>query len=347
MSQEPRTDRPGPTDRPAPPGGAPSRRRWGPWAALLAAVGPLGCATLGGDPGQSLVPSRYETRTGPFAVYTGVPIAPDGPTIRNLQSLERDLTSTLSLRVPPEQTPIEVYVLRDREAFTHFLTIYYPELPPRRAFFLAQGPRRVVYTFHNDRLDEDLRHEAAHALLNAAVGDLPLWLDEGLAEYFEGPEGRQGLNPEHLARLPDDLKGGWRPDLARLERLKNVREMSPRDYREAWAWVHYLLNEPGAGKADLLAYLGDLHAGAAAGEAPPPLSDRLARSGPGSGQAMLTHLDRVRTAPPKAPVAAKPNPAEPTVLLQDSALDPSARTPQRRSLLQRFLGLFSSSGRSS
>src|SRR5438876_73243 len=90
------------------------------------------------------------------------------------------------------------------------------------------------------------------ATLVGDAGQRPLWLDEGLAEYFEGPEGSQGLNPEHIARLPDDLKSGWRPDLARLESLATVREMAPRDYREAWAWVHYLLNDPAPCKTALL-----------------------------------------------------------------------------------------------
>ena len=35
--------------------------------------------------------------------------------------------------------PVEIYVLDDRNAFAHFLKFYYPELPPRRAFFLARG----------------------------------------------------------------------------------------------------------------------------------------------------------------------------------------------------------------
>ncbi len=83
------------------------------------------------------------------------------------------------------EDPIEVYILNDRQDFEHFLKFYYPELPPRRAFFIAKGSQRVVYTFASPRLEEDLRHEATHALLRGAFGDLPLWLDEGLAEYFE------------------------------------------------------------------------------------------------------------------------------------------------------------------
>ena len=309
-----------------------------PYLAVLTAVVCQGCATLGGDPGQSLVPTRYETRTGPFVVYSNSPINADSASIRCLHSLERDLGATLGVRVRPDGPPVEIYVLRDRDAFTHFLTFYYPELPPRRAFFLAQGPRRVIYTFHNDRLDEDLRHEATHALLHVAVGDLPLWLDEGLAEYFEGPDGRQGLNPEHLARLPEDFKTGWRPDLARLESLKSVRDMTPRDYRESWAWVHYLLNGPAPGKAALLAELADLTSRPKTAET---FTVRLARHEPATAQRLLAHLDRVGSSTPPAPVASADAPVDPTVLLQNSSI-----APARKSFFGRLLGWMGLSGKS-
>jgi len=325
-----------------------SRRRRGLGLALVAvAVAGLGgCATVGGNAGQPLVPARADRRVGPFQVYSNQPIPPDSSALRSLQALERDLSTQLRLRVGEDVPPVEVYILKDRDAFAHFLTFYHPELPPRRAFFLAQGPQRVVYTFYNDRLDEDLRHEATHALLHATVGDLPLWLDEGLAEYFEGPEGRQGLNPEHLARLPDDLKAGWRPDLARLETLTNVREMTPRDYRESWAWVHYLLNEPGPGRPALLSYLHELKAQPVS---PPLLAERLAKTDLADGQRVLSHLEKLRTNPAPAaapaPVAASTPEAGATVLLQDSALEPPPHGSQRRSLLGRALGFLGFGGK--
>ena len=310
------------------------RPRWRAPTALAcaAAVAVIGCATISGDSGQALVPDRVATRSGPFVIYTDTKIAPDDEAVRSLLSLENDLTSHLGLRVAADEPAVEVYVLKDRPAFSHFLQFYHPELPPRRAFFLAQGPKRMVYTYVNVRLEEDLRHEATHALLHTAVGDLPLWLDEGLAEYFEGPNSRDGVNPEHLARLPDDLKTGWHPDLARLETRTTVREMTPCDYRESWAWVHYLLNGSTAGKAAVLGYLADLRTdpGRAA-----PLSTRIEAGGLGGGTQLLTHLDRVRTSstPIPAPLVSAPGSDRSIILMQNSPIDagagpaPSPRRP--------------------
>ena len=278
-----------------------------------------GCATLGGS-GTALVPTRYQTRTGPYVVATNAPLPVDASALRQLQALDRQVEATLGVGIPPQAAPIEIYILNDRAAFTRFLTYHYPESPPRRAFFLAQGDRRVVYTFLGDRLEEDLRHEATHALLHAAVGAVPLWLDEGLAEYFESPDDPGGVNREHLGPWREDLASGWSPDLRRLEAITDIRRMSPRDYREAWAWTHYLLHDPGPGKAALLSYLADLQTQPDAR----PLSGRLDAIPDGRPARLLAHLERVRArpvavaGPPRAailrlqgPAAAEPPPSRP------------------------------------
>lgn len=300
---------------------------------ILAAFAP-GCATVMGDRGRALVPTEHQTRTGPFAVFTGSKLAADAPVIRELHSLEDEVQETLGLRADPTADPIEVYILDDRRSFEHFLSFHYPDLPHRRAFFLANGPRRVVYTCFGDHLVEDIRHEATHALLHAAVGDIPLWLDEGLAEYFEGPASRKGLNPEHVGRLPADLAAGWAPDLVRLEGHRSVRQMTPRDYRESWAWVHFLLNDDRPRKAALLAYLADLRNSPDAA----PLSKRL--EGPPDA-AMLAHLAEAQ----RVPIAsAEPDPAprDSTVRLQSAAVEPvPPPAPRRRGFFGRFRDLFS------
>jgi hypothetical protein len=280
-----------------------------------------GCATTG-TTRHSLVPTGHKTQTGPYAVYTNFPLAPGDPAVLQLQALEHQIEETLGVRVDPGENPIEVYILDDKKAFTHFLTYYYPELPPRRAFFFAQGPRRVVYTYLGDRLEEDLRHEATHALINVAYNDLPLWLDEGLAEYFEVDPRLDGRNPEHLKRLPADVAGGWSPDLRRLESLQDVRQMTPRDYRESWAWVHYLLNGPPSTRSALLVYLRDNHLSNS-----PSLSDRLEAQGNDAADRLVAHLDRVE----KGAVASESDPAiarASSVRFQDEVV-PATPAPTR------------------
>ena len=257
-----------------------------------------GCATLT-DRGQTLIPTRYQLRTGPFVVYSNTPIPAESPAVACLHSLEADLSSRLGYRALAGQDPVEIYVLSDRNAYAHFLKFYYPELPPRRAFFLAQGERRVVYTYLSDRLEEDLRHEAAHSLLRGCYGDLPLWLDEGLAEYFETRTDIVDIQDEHISKIPGDLKNGWVPDLPRLESFTDIHQMSVRDYREAWAWVHLMLEDRQVGKNLLLDYLEKNRSG----QHPRPLSQVLAARGTTS-KTLLAHLEQVQS----QALARKPEP---------------------------------------
>ncbi len=301
---------------------------------LASTLGGVGCAT-GGVRAKTLVPTLFQTPTGPFVVFTNFPMEKDASQIQQLRQLERQVEDTLGLTVREDLAPIEVYILDDRETYEHFLATHYPSLPARRAFFLANGHKRVVYTFKGERLDEDLRHEATHALLNMAIGDMPLWLDEGLAEYFESTADRTGWNPEHIQRLPGDLSGRWTPDLKRLESFKNVKEMTPRDYRESWAWVHFLLNDSAENKTILLGYLGDLRTE----PHPRPLSQRLP-GGPGTPQRLMSHLRNIHQ---PALTEARPAPRSgPTVRLQNSpAPDAVEPAPRKKGFFQKvrsFLG---------
>src|SRR5207302_2240046 len=107
--------------------------------------------------------------------------------------------------------------------------------------------------------------------------------------------------------------------------LKDVRQMSPRDYRESWAWVHYFLNGPPEGKAELIAYLNDLRGG----RVTVPLSERLEAADGETGPRLLAHLERVR----ENPMAAGPS-RDATVRLQNNAAEPPA-APRKKSVLAR------------
>ena len=204
--------------------------------------------------------------------------------------------------------------------FEHFLKFYYPELPPRRAFFLAKGTQRVVYTYSSPRLEEDLRHEATHALLHGAFGDLPLWLDEGLAEYFETDLSAPDAERPRLEPIAADLRGRWSPNLERLESLTDIRQMTQRDYREAWGWVHLLLNGPEPGKSLLMGYLGQTDRAEAAARLRPRLAEaRIDEEG------LVKYLKTLQSGP-----VASAAPREPgTVRFQDQPVEPAPAAPPR------------------
>jgi hypothetical protein len=199
------------------------------------------------------------------------PLPPDHRLIRELQSERNDIYTTLGL--PPSEEQIFVHLFHDADTYHEHLARKFPMVPNRRAFFVETDTKLHVYAHWSDRVAEDLRHEVGHGYLHASVPAIPLWIDEGLAEYFEVPRGHGGLNRPHLLLLADLMEvNGWHPDLHKLEALSSAGEMQQEHYAEAWAWVYFLLNSTPDRRELLTEYLTELReTGRAA-----PLSERLA-----------------------------------------------------------------------
>jgi len=260
-------------------------------AALVAACGFAWLALCAGCAvpwrAASPMPSEYLTVRDQLVLHSDFPLAAHHRLVEELILRRSDLCRHLDLPISDE--PIDIYLFGGEEEFNAFMRASYPKLTPRRAFFVETDTRLRIYAQWGERISEDLRHEVTHGYLHAVVPNLPLWLDEGLAEYYETPRGRQGLNEQHLAWFREQLaRGAWRPNLLRLEQFAPTVDMGQTDYAEAWAWVHFLLESQPERRDVLRAYLAELRR---EGQAE-PISSRLAKTVGNPGQAMVEHLGR-------------------------------------------------------
>lgn len=221
-------------------------------AGLLALLAFAGCAT---HRGQSLgdLPAKHSVRAERLVIHSDSPIEKQSPIITELAELRLDILSTLNL--PESKRPVIVYLFRDERRYSEYMRQKFPSLPIRRAFFVGSASELAVYAYHGDNLATDLRHEYTHGVLHSSLKNLPLWLDEGLAEYFEPARDRDHVNDEHIARLTAAIQGGWQPDLQRLEQLTAVAEMQAMDYHEAWAWVYTMLKSDNGDAGRLVDYV--------------------------------------------------------------------------------------------
>ncbi len=123
-----------------------------------------------------------------------------------------------------------------------------------------------------------IQHEGFHQFAKSVIrGDLPTWLNEGMAEYFShglftGDSYYTGLiSPEYLARLQDAMKGKRTKSFNQLMAIshdqwnqKLVRE----NYDQAWSIVHYLVHgEDGRHQAAFAKYIEALGKGQPAAKA--------------------------------------------------------------------------------
>ena len=221
---------------------------------IVLALGGASCRVLPSFPAAAI---EAKCSSGQLVFHSDFPLPKSHRLVRELVAERGDINELLL--VPMTDEPIHVHLFRDGRTYAEYVVDRFPEVPERRAFFVESDTRLVVYAHWSDHVAEDLRHEVAHGYLHAALGDLPLWLDEGLAEYFEVPRGQHGFNEPHVDLLVDLIGGEqWHPDLRRLAAIEQFSALTQQDYAEAWAWVHFLLQTTPQHRELLQTYLSEL-----------------------------------------------------------------------------------------
>ena len=246
-------------------------------------------------PHAAELPDRTEVTAGQLVIHADFPLAGQHRLVRELESLRADVSQELGLPISDE--PVHLYLFENPAKYDAFVAEQFPSFPARRAFFVETDTRLSVFAAWQDRVAEDLRHETTHGYVHSVVPTIPLWLDEGVAEFFELPRAEQGLHGGHVAHLAGKLlEGTWQPNLDKLEQLASAGELSQDHYAEAWCWVHWLLRTTPERRALLQDYLAGLRRGSAT----PPLSARLRYESAGAADlsaALRSHVDMLASRP--------------------------------------------------
>jgi len=225
-------------------------------------------------------------QVGPFIIQATFPLAQYEKLFHELPDLERELIRTLGISAAKQ--PIYVFLFSDVEQYREFTQKQFPKVPYRSALFVVDGGVPGVYTYRKADLDIDLRHECPHALLHASLPVVPLWLDEGLAKYFEMPAGQRAFDHPYF----DDLKWKWSLRLGMVRTIESLEErddlsqMDAADYRYSWAWAHFMLHGPAAAHQTLVQYLACYQQSTPPGK----FSVRLAEAVPNPTEQMIQHF---------------------------------------------------------
>ena len=216
--------------------------------------------------------AKWTRLRSPNFVFIGE--ANEGRIRRTAQRLER--FREMLARVLPDaaavsSAPTIVVVFPDTHAFAPFV-------PPGRSSdlvgysvswedinFIAMNAGRA------ELADSIVFHEYTHLLMGDTLGDIPLWVNEGLAELYatfqEDRDGRGALigagRGYHLSLLRSRT-------LIPIAKLIAIDDKSPEYdegtrrgmlYAQSWALMHYLTFGPPARQSQLTAYLVNLRQG--------------------------------------------------------------------------------------
>ena len=249
-------------------------------------------------PGGNRCTGKFATRHGCYVFYHDFELDRADPLFAELEALPEQVFE--ELRMPPGNTVVQVFLFDTQERYERYMKGKYANLPPRRAYFIAEprlggGPGDLkVFTWMGDHLRTDLRHELTHAMLHGVLKDVPLWLDEGLAGFFELPPERRRGEPAAPGRAPPRPTSsrtwpGWRSST-------KVKQMEKPEYREAWAWVHLMLRGRPEARAVLHEYLQALRTN----PNPGPLLPRLREAVGDPEAALADHLASLEA--PRRPI---------------------------------------------
>jgi hypothetical protein len=187
-----------------------------------------------------------------------------------LGQLRQDIETLLGF--PFGQQPVELNLFSSKRSYQKFLSVRVPEGVSRPALFVQGTDLGRVYIYSHRGFETDLRHECTHAILHSELPYVPMWLDEGLAEYFEVPADQRASGNPHLFSVRRAMLLRWQPDLRNLEAAQALDDMQANEYRDSWAWTHYFLHGPMEARQVLSNHIHDIRTGQVAGS----LSDRLA-----------------------------------------------------------------------
>jgi len=164
------------------------------------------------------------------------------------------------LQVTPTTDPVSIVLFTDQQSYVSSLEASLPQVRLRKAIFVRTGDISRVYAYQSRTLIRDLRHEVTHAFLHQHLPFLPLWLDEGLAEYLEEARSLR-YTSSRASMVRWKARIGWKPELKSMEAIPSAEEMEPADYRDSWAWVCFLLNESPQTRDLLVTYVDTIHKG--------------------------------------------------------------------------------------
>ena len=228
----------------------------------------------------------YEQREmGPYLLRSEFPLQDAHELVQDLEKLQDDIERVLEIKCQPQA--IQIHLFNNKRNYDQYLRIRVPEGVNRQALYVPGTDAGRVYAYRHRDLDTDVRHETSHALLHTALPYVPIWIDEGLAEYFEVPSPLRLKGHVHRREIQNAIRyTNWKPRIERLEAKKKLMDMDGQDYRDAWGIVHFLIHGPDEAKEALARYFAEIRSG----DVPIPISQQLRRRIADVDQAIIQHL---------------------------------------------------------
>jgi hypothetical protein len=211
------------------------------------------------------LPARAETwftcRAGNFIVFTNADAARAVRTAETLERMRAAAAATTNLNATVAD-PIRVFVFRSTKDYLRYGRAAIGSAPRKDALSVIHPEAKAIFLDATAlRGDVLLQHELAHHLVRQTFGRLPLWLDEGLAEFYSTMRVRGDV--VQVGRARDVHRRLMRRTMVPMRDLVGADPTSRwysepflenRFYAQSWLFTHWLVVYRGA---DIRAVAGE------------------------------------------------------------------------------------------
>jgi len=195
-----------------------------------------------------------EVKSPNFVVISNASLKQTRNAAKSFEQFRSLIKSCLpSIRIDPG-APLTVIAARDEQSFKVLLAEEdQGKKESQKAGIFTAGPERNIVALRLDLPPEQsyhvIYHEYVHMLMRLNLGELPLWLNEGFAEFFgyaivsnnrsmigtPGAESLRVLKTESMVPLSTLFS------VVRDSPYYRERDKTPIFYAESWALTHYLM----------------------------------------------------------------------------------------------------------
>lgn len=222
----------------------------------------------GGTDGAGVTPAAAESsrlstfRTRHYHVHTNAPVAEAIKVAAHMDAVFAEYARRFAAFTPKSDQHMPLYLLASQQDYIDFLKSHDIDGGGTGGIFFIRPTVRGLATWLDDRPPwvtlETLQHEGFHQFTHAYIGGkLPLWVNEGLAEYFADAvlvrdrlrigfasgrrieAVRRALDNDDVIDLDELMAtpaGKWQLNLIRAPGKGRMQ------YEQSWSMVHFLIH---------------------------------------------------------------------------------------------------------